>query len=100
MISEICMACLFLMLSYGWTLSFQDIDWDSNLEIFIPVGSLTVAVHLILAAMTYIDEDAYHKYHDFSGIQGIILMVLRVALFCFYIYSYFKNYKTIPMRAT
>jgi len=26
-----------------------------------------IAVHLVLAAMTYIDVDASHKYHDFAG---------------------------------
>ena len=68
MMSEITYSSLFMMLAYGWTISFQDIDWDNNLEIYLPVGSIVVAVHLVLAAMTYIDVDAYHKYHDFAGI--------------------------------
>ena len=68
MLAEIGMSSLLMLFASGWTMSFQDIDWDNNLEFYIPVVSLTVAVHLVLAAMTYIDEDAYHKYHDFAGI--------------------------------
>jgi len=68
MLAEIGLESLFMLFAYGWTLSFQDIDWDNNLEFYLPVGSIVIAVHLVLAAMTYIDVDAYHKYHDFSGV--------------------------------
>jgi hypothetical protein len=68
MLSEIAVSCLLIMMAYGWTFSFQEIDWDNNLEIYLPVGAIVVAVHFVLAAMTYIDIDAHHKYHDYSGI--------------------------------
>ena len=68
MISEIGVSSLFMLFAYGWTLSFQEIDWDNNLEFYLPVCSIVVALHLVLAAMTYIDVDAYHKYHDYSGV--------------------------------
>lgn len=68
MMADISMSTLLIMIASGWTLTFQDIDWDGNIEIYLPVGSLVVAIHLVLAAMTYIDVDAHHKYHDFSGI--------------------------------
>ena len=80
------MASLLMLFAYGWTLSFQDIDWDNNLEFYVPVGSIMIALHLVLAAMTYIDLDSYHKYHDFAGIQGVLLVILRVLLFSYYIY--------------
>jgi hypothetical protein len=94
MLAEICMASLLMLFAYGWTLSFQDIDWDNNLEFYVPVGSIIIALHLVLAAMTYIDFDSYHKYHDFAGVQGILLLILRVLLFSYYIYCIQKNKNT------
>ena len=99
MLAEFSMACLLMLFAYGWTLSFQEIDWDSNLEIYIPVGSIMIALHLVLAAMTYIDFDAYHKYHDFAGVQGIVLLLLRLILFVYYIYCFQSNKKGIPKRS-
>jgi hypothetical protein len=99
MLAEICMASLLMLFAYGWTLSFQDIDWDNNLEFFVPVGSIIIALHLVLAAMTYIDFDSYHKYHDFAGVQGVLLLILRLILFSYYIYCIQKNKSTIPKRS-
>lgn len=68
MISEISMASLLMMIAHGWTIIYEDLDIDNNLEIYLPIGAIVVAVHLVLAAMTYLDIDAHHKYHDYSGI--------------------------------
>ena len=65
---EITVSSLLMMIAHGWTLIYQDLDFDNNLEIFLPVGSIVVAIHLVLAAMTYIDVDAHHKYHDYAGL--------------------------------
>jgi len=40
---------------------------DDRLEIFIPGAALTVMIHVMVAALTFVDVDANHKYHDFSG---------------------------------
>ncbi len=99
MLAEIGIASLFMLFAYGWTFSFQDIDWDNNLEFYIPVGSIMIALHLVLAAMTYIDFDAYHKYHDFAGIQGFFLVLLRVLLFAYFVYCIQQNKASIPKRS-
>lgn len=57
------------------------------MEFYLPIGSIVLAVHLVLAAMTYIDVDASHKYHDYAGVQGIVLLVLKIGIFCYYLYS-------------
>lgn len=99
MLSEIAISCLLMMMAYGWTFSFQEIDWDNNLEIYLPVGAIVVAVHFVLAAMTYIDIDAHHKYHDYSGIQGWVLIVFKMALFAYFFYCYEVNREKIPKRS-
>lgn len=86
MMSEITVSCLLMMIAHGWTIIYQDLDIDNNLEIYLPVGAIVVAVHLVLAAMTYIDVDAQHKYHDFSGIQGWVLIIFKLGLFAYFLY--------------
>lgn len=59
---------------------------DDNLEIFIPTFALIVMVHVLVSALTFIDVDATHKYHDFSGIQGWVLLLVKVGLFAYFCY--------------
>lgn len=68
MLSEISFSSMLMMIAYGWTINFKNIDVDSNIDIYLPLGILVVVSHLILAALSYVDIDAYHKYHDFAGI--------------------------------
>jgi len=56
--SEVCMSMLLFWLASGWTLTYQDIDLDENMEIYIPVMALVVMVHVLLAALTFIDIDS------------------------------------------
>lgn len=86
MLSEITFSSLLMMIAYGWTINFQNLDIDNNLDIYLPVGSVVIIVHLTLAAMTYIDIDAHHKYHDYSGVQGWVLILLKMGLFLYYLY--------------
>ena len=65
----------------------------------MPIGAITVAIHMVLAAMTYVDFDAYHKYHDYSGIQGIVLLILKLVLFAYYIYCVCENMEKIPKKS-
>ena len=62
------MSMLLIMMASGWTVTYQNIDLDDNLEIFIPTMALIVMVHVMVSALTFVDVDATHKYHDFSGI--------------------------------
>jgi predicted ferric reductase len=99
MMAEITISCMLMMIASGWTLSFQDIDFDNNLEFVLPTGAIIIAVHMVLAAMTYVDIDAHHKYHDYSGIQGIFLILLKLILFAFFLYYNCTEKKNIPKRS-
>ena len=52
------MSMLLFWLASGWTLTYLDIDLDENMEIYIPVMALVVMVHVLLAALTFIDIDS------------------------------------------
>jgi hypothetical protein len=79
--SECSMSMLLIALANGWTILYQNVDIDDRLEIFIPITAFTVMVHVMVSALTFVDVDANHKYHDFAGIQGWVMMVCKLALF-------------------
>lgn len=58
-----------------------------------------IVVHLTLAAMTYIDYDAHHKYHDYSGVQGWVLILLKLGLFAYYMFCVLVSKDKIPKRS-
>ena len=82
------MALLFFLLASGWKVRFQDIDYDDNLEIHIPLIAFVCLIQIVIAALTIIDFDASHKYHDYSGIQGWCLFALKIALFLYMLWCY------------
>jgi len=99
MLSEITLSALIMMIANGWTINFQDIDIDNNLDVYLPVGAVVVVIHLTLAAMTYVDFDDYHKFHDFAGIQGLVLILFKLGLFAYYLYLVRVNRNKIPRKA-
>lgn len=99
MLSEITFSALLMMIAYGWTITFNDLDIDNNLDVYLPVGSIVIVIHLVLAAMTYVDFDAHHKYHDYAGIQGWVLIFFKFGLFAYYLYCIRSNRDKIPKRS-
>ena len=77
---------LLIFLASGWKLTFEEIEFDENIEIYVPIGALTLIVQIILTILTIVDMDASHKYHDFAGIQGWCLFGLKTALLGFFAY--------------
>ena len=94
MLSECVMTLLVLMLANGWYSRFNKYDVDSGLDIYAPLFMLIIMVHIVFGALSYIDQDAHHKYHDFHGIVGYCLIVAKLiivgAMFYFYSYSHDK----------
>jgi hypothetical protein len=59
---------LLILIASGWTITHEDIEFEDNIDIYLPVSVTVLAFHLVLAAMTYIDIDSSHKYHDYAGV--------------------------------
>jgi hypothetical protein len=75
------------------------LDLDDNLELFIPSMALVVMVHVMVAALTFVDIDETHKYHDFSGVQGWVLLVTKLALWAFFAYQHQRTKAKIEERS-
>ena len=61
-------------------------------DIYIILALFVLMVHLMITALTFVDDDEHHKYHDFSGIQGGIIVGLRMILFAAYSYGFYTTY--------
>ena len=80
MVSECIMSLLVLMLANGWYTRFKSFDFDDGLEVYAPLWMLVLIIHIIFGALTFIDNDAYHKYHDFHGWPGYCIILSKFIL--------------------
>ena len=53
-------------------------------------------IHIVFAAFSYIDNDAYHKYHDFHGWVGYCLIAAKLVLVL--VFLYYHNYTKQELR--
>jgi len=66
--SETVIGLLLITLASGWKLRYQEIDFEDSVEVYLPMTALVLVVQVLLAALTFVDIDASHKYHDFAGV--------------------------------
>ena len=85
--AEVTMSILILILATGWTVTYEDIDWDEDIDIFGPLAALVTIVHVMLAALDYVDVDASHKYHDYAGLQGFFLIACKLIMVIYFAYK-------------
>lgn len=56
--SEMTMTILLVSLASGWTVTYQDVDLDDKIEIYVPVTALVVMVHVLVSSLTFIDDES------------------------------------------
>jgi hypothetical protein len=80
MVSESIMTLLILMLASGWMTSFVKTNEDDYMDLYAPLMMIIMMVHVIFGALTFVDQDAHHKYHDFHGWQGYFLVICKLII--------------------
>lgn len=93
------MTLLVLMLANGWMTRFIKYDFEDGMEVYAPLFMLVVMVHVLFGALTFVDMDAYHKYHDFHGWQGYSLIFFKFIIIGVFIYFYMNTYKVLKKEA-
>mmetsp|Transcript_10908 Transcript_10908/g.12366 ORF Transcript_10908/g.12366 Transcript_10908/m.12366 type:complete len:415 (+) Transcript_10908:101-1345(+) len=83
-ISQATMMWLLITISFGWTVTYKNMQ---ETDIYILSAIFVIMIHLLIAALTYVDDDEHHKFHDFGGVQGAILMLIRLIIFGVFIYG-------------
>ena len=99
-ISEIIMSMLLIQLVSGWTVTYQDIELDDNMEIYIPIMLFIVMIEVVITALTFVDVDSSsHRYHDFAGWQGLILLIMKIGLWAYFLYTYLNQRVHVQRRS-
>jgi len=88
MINECTMILLLMMIANGWMTKWTKYEFDDGIEVYAPLFLLVLMVHICFAALSFIDRDAYHKYHDFQGWAGFGLLLAKFILVGIYFYFY------------
>ncbi|CAI2370389.1 unnamed protein product [Moneuplotes crassus] len=83
-ISQATMMWLLITISFGWTVTYKNMV---ETDIYILTAIFVIMIHLLIGALTYVDDEEHHKYHDFGGVQGVILMILRLIIFGVFVYG-------------
>ena len=91
MLAQVAIIWMLLMIAYGWTIHFQSVD---EKDIYVILMLFVAMIHLMITALTYVDDDEHHKYHDFAGVQGLIIVILRLILFAAYCFGAKSTYES------
>lgn len=77
-VGQVGIAWILLMIAFGWTITFKKMD---DMDLYVSLAVFIVILHMLIVALTFIDDDEHHKFHDFSGIQGIVLIIIRLIIY-------------------
>ena len=85
-ISQTAISFLLCMLAWGWTITKQSLDME-DLDITIPIAIFILVIHCLIGGLIFLDSEEHHKWHDYQGVQGVLLCVFRVIMFAAFIYG-------------
>ena len=77
-ISQFTVVTLLLLIASGWTITFDTVP---DKDLYIPIGLVVLIVHLMMGGLVFVDRDDIDKHYDFSGVQGFVLVLMRIGLF-------------------
>lgn len=84
---------ILLLIASGWSLTFKSFfDKDGFM---ILMGGVIVS-NVLIAMISTLDDGEYHKFHDYSGWPGILLILLRIGLFVWFNNLASKTEKEMP----
>lgn len=93
--SQLTISGILVMIAHGWTITDVDLIKDTKQ---IVIAGIVILVHTLAAFLTAFDDDAHHKYHDYGGYQGLVIMTLRVGIYVVFIIGILNTIKTVPEK--
>mmetsp|Transcript_18151 Transcript_18151/g.20332 ORF Transcript_18151/g.20332 Transcript_18151/m.20332 type:complete len:221 (-) Transcript_18151:105-767(-) len=76
--SQFMIVTVLLLMAFGWKVTYYYLPEKDSIITF---AVMSFIMHALIAGLTALDKDEHHKFHDYSGIQGLILVILRIILF-------------------
>lgn len=86
---------LLLLLSMGWTYSFSNIMEKDEVLVF---GGIAFGAKVSMGFLTYLDRGENYNYHDYSGWPGVIIVIIRLAIFGLFITQCSKTEGTLAKK--
>ena len=87
--------CIILLLGCGWTITYVDVLERDN---YLIIGGIAFATNSSIAFLTFLDDGEGHKFHDFSGIPGFLLVLIRLSMWVFFVAQTSKTEKMMPKK--
>lgn len=93
MLSQILFTSLSLLLAQGYTiLPNQKVSMD----FFIPMMAAIVGVHISIVSVAKLEHDAMARFHENDGFWGWLLVMIRLALYIWFLVSIRRSYLAAP----
>ena len=99
-VAQIVMSVLLLAMASGWKSTHKEFDPDDGLEIYMPLTALVLMLEFVCTALTFVDVDASHKYHDFAGLQGRGLFTVKMIMYAYFLYCIYDLKKRVRKNQT
>ena len=81
--SKFFIMCIMVMMASGWTFTFTRFD---EKEDYMFVMGVAFGANTLLLVLNFLDLGEYHKFHNFSGITGFLMIMARIAMWAFFIF--------------
>ena len=94
--SQIIVVGLLILIAYGWEITDADIYKDSKK--YVIFGGIIWSLHTLMAYLTAFDDGEHHKYHDYSGMQGVGIIIIRICLYIAFINGVIKTHGKVPSK--
>lgn len=80
--SQFVFTILLILISWGWTINFTDLE---SMNCFLPFSGFIALIQIVCTIISKISDDEYYKFHDYENWAGYSILILRVALFLYFI---------------
>lgn len=94
-LAQMALVSLMIMMAQGWTLTFGNLAEKNYFKNELAVN---FGVHLLIGLLTFIDAGEAHKYHDYEGFQGLLLVLIRIGVFAYFLIKVQETMKQVAKK--
>jgi len=81
-----------MSVAWGWMFAYKKLG---DLDLYVPIFMFIGIAHMLVGALTYVNHDDYDKFYDYQGVQGLIIVILRICLYIAFVIGYMDTLKKI-----
>ena len=63
--SGVLVVWLLIMIAFGWMIVHEELE---DVDIYLVIMCFVMMIHMIIAALTFVDFGEHYKYHDYGGL--------------------------------